>query len=182
MNDIQECGYAHHTKSMNTKLISLSLLFLIISCNTEKDVDDVTSEPDLDSENNSQSSVVYDPSDAIWGYEYNEETEVFELKQLRSIDSNILSGESLEKIINTSWPRIELNFIKISNDTVYVSIPDSRVMTQQMGSAGAESFMVSTTFTFTELNGIHHVSFDFEEGDHAVPGVYDRNSWDRNVD
>lgn len=53
-------------------------------------------------------------------------------------------------------------------------------LTQQMGSAGAESFMISTSFSLTELEGINNVSFDFEEGDHARPGVYNRNSWDRN--
>jgi hypothetical protein len=46
-----------------------------------------------------------------------------------------------------------------------------------MGSAGAESFMITTTYSFTELKGINYVSFDFEEGDHAMPGVYNRNSW-----
>ncbi len=48
-----------------------------------------------------------------------------------------------------------------------------------MGTSGAEGFMVSTTFTFTELNGIKYVSYDFQYGDHANPGVYDRHSWDK---
>ena len=62
-------------------------------------------------------------------------------------------------------------------DTVFIYIPDSGVLTQQMGSAGAEQFMVSTTYSFTELIGITYVSFEFEFGDHANPGVYDRQSW-----
>jgi len=49
-----------------------------------------------------------------------------------------------------------------------------------MGSAGAESFMVSTVYSFTEIKGIKYVSLDFEFGDHANPGVYNRNSWDEN--
>jgi hypothetical protein len=73
---------------------------------------------------------------------------------------------------------VQIKFIGISNDTAFISIPDSEVLTQQMGTAGAESFMISTTFSFTELNGIKYVSFDFEKGDHGVPGVYNRNSWD----
>ncbi len=35
--------------------------------------------------------------------------------------------------------------------------------------------MISTTFSFTELKGIKFVSFNFEEGDHGVSGVYNRN-------
>lgn len=49
-----------------------------------------------------------------------------------------------------------------------------------MGSAGAESFMISTTFSLTELKGVNYVSYDFEEGDPSRPGVYNRNSWDEN--
>lgn len=163
---------------MKTKLILHGLLLLIISCNTAQK-DDEASDTDEKSEISSESSVVYDPSEAIWGYEYNRQTEEYELKQLRSVDRNTLTGETLENIINKTWPRIEIKFIKISNDTAFISIPESEVLTQQIGSAGAESFMSSTTFSFTELIGINHVSFDFEEGDHGVPGVYDRNSWDK---
>ncbi len=164
---------------MKTKLFSLGLLILIISCNTQQNEDKATLDTDGKSEIESESSVVYNSSDAIWGYEQNEQTKEYELKQLRSVDRNTLTGESLEKIINNSWPRIEIEFLKTSNDTAFISITDSKVMTQQMGSAGAMSFMSSTTFSFTELKGINYVSFDFEEGDHAMPGVYDRNSWDK---
>jgi hypothetical protein len=124
--------------------------------------------------------VAHDPLAAIWGYEYNQQTEEFELKQLRSVDRDSLTGETLEKIINKSFLKVQIKFIRTSNDTAFISIPDSKVLTQQMGSAGAESFMISTTFSLTELKDINYVSFDFEEGDHARPGVYNRNSWDEN--
>lgn len=163
---------------MKTKLIPIGLLLLILSCNTQNKDDKVTGDTDENTETGSESSVVYDATEAIWGYEQNQQTGEYELVQLRPVDRNSLTGESLEKIINKSWPRIELKFIRTSNDTAFISIPDSRVMTQQIGSAGAMSFMSSTTFSFTELIGINHVSFDFEEGDHAMPGVYDRNSWE----
>jgi hypothetical protein len=163
---------------MKTELISLGLILLIISCNTSKQDD--RGETDIKSKIDSESSVAYDSSEAIWRYIYNQQTEEFELKQLRSVDRETLTGETLEKIINTSWPRVQVKFIRTSNDTAFLSIPDSEVLTQQMGTAGAESFMISTTFSFTELKGINNVSFDFEEGDHGIPGVYNRNSWDKN--
>jgi len=86
----------------------------------------------------------------------------------------------MEKIINKTWPRVQIKYIKTSHDTAFISIPESEVLTQQMGSAGAESFMVSTVYSFTEIKGIKYVSLDFEFGDHANPGVYNRNSWDEN--
>lgn len=167
---------------MKTKLISLGLILLITGCNPRQQEDRATDDTNAKSEISSESSVVYDPLEAIWGYDYNQQTEEFELKQLRSVDRDTLSGETLEKIINKSWPGVQIKFIRTSNDTAFISIPDSKVLTQQMGSAGAESFMISTTFSLTELKGINYVSYDFEEGDHSRPGVYNRNSWDENKD
>lgn len=164
---------------METKLISLGLILLIIACNAKQQDDSASSGEEEKSELSSESSEVYDPSEAIWRYDFNQQTEEFEVTQLRSVDRDALTGETLEKIINKTWPRVQIKFIRTSNDTAFISIPDSQVLTQQMGSAGAESFMVSTTYSFTELKGINHVSFDFKEGDHGIPGVYDRNSWDK---
>ncbi len=165
---------------MKTILITFGIIFLIISCNTKQQEDREINETDEKNEIGSERSVVYDSSEAIWSYDYNQQTEEFEIKQLRSVDRDALTGEAVEKIINKTWPRVQIKFVRTSNDTAFISIPDSQVLTQQMGSAGAESFMISTTYSFTELKGINHVSFDFEEGDHAIPGVYERNSWDIN--
>ncbi len=165
---------------MKTKLIFLGLILLIIGCNTTKPEERTTNDSNEISESGSESSVDYEPSEAIWIYDYNQQTGESEVKQLRSVDRETLTGETLEKIINKSWPGVQIKFIRTSNDTAFISIPDSEVLTQQMGSAGAESFMISTTFSFTELKGINYISFDFEEGDHAMPGVYNRNSWDKN--
>ena len=97
---------------------------------------------------------------------------------MRQVDNDTLTGETLEKIINKSWPKVQIKFNGTSNDTAFVSIPESEVLTQQMGSAGTEGFMISTTWSFTELKGIGYVAFDFAYGDHAMPGVYNRNSWE----
>jgi hypothetical protein len=173
---------------MKTKLILPGLMILMIGCNTaqqdDKSTVDTADKTTVDTEEKteirSQSSVVYDPSDALWRYDYNEQTQEFAIKQLRSFDRDTLTGQTIEGILNTSWPRIQIKFLRTSNDTAFVSIPDSKVLTQQMGTAGAESYMISTTYSLTELEGINHVSFAFEEGDHAIPGVYNRNSWDAN--
>lgn len=162
---------------MKAKLISIALLFLVLSCNTSQEDTKVDSEKDKEIAIIPDSVVAKESLEAIWKYDFNEQTEEFEVKQLRSVESDAMSGEIIAEIINKSWPRVQIEFTRTSNDTVFISIPDSEALTQQMGSAGAESFMISTTFSFTELKGINHVSFDFEEGDHARPGVYSRESW-----
>jgi len=161
--------------NMKTKII-VFLLILAAGCNSPTDEDNHSinqKENDIGIED-SASSISFEP---VWVYEYNKHTEEFELKKIRSLDNHALSGEILEKIVNQSWPKIQLNFIKISNDTAFVSIPNSQVLTQQMGTAGAEGYMISTTYSFTELSGVAYISFDFTEGDHAIPGVYNRDSW-----
>ena len=163
---------------MRTKLISFGLIFLMVSCNLPRQEDKGISDKEEISVADTLSSVVYDPSGAIWSYDFDQQAGEFEVKQLRPVDRDTLTGEALEKILNKSWPRVQVKFVGTTNDTAFLTIADSEVLTQQMGTAGAESFMISTTFSFTELRGIKYVSFDFAEGDHAVPGVYNRNSWD----
>lgn len=165
---------------MKTAFISLGIAFLIIGCSTTQQDDKKAIDTDEEREIVSESSVVYDPSEAIWSYEFNQQTGESEVQQLRPVDRDALTGEALERIINKSWPGVQIKFIRTSNDTAFISIPDSQVLTQQMGTAGAQSFMISTTYSITELKGINHLAFDFEEGDHGVPGVYNRSSWDAN--
>jgi hypothetical protein len=167
---------AYLVKQMKPTSILLVLIGLIFSCNITPQEDTTLDDSEEKSEMNFESSVVYNPSDAIWHQHYDQQTQEFVMEQIRPVNNDTLSGEILEKIINKSWPSVQIKFIRISNDTAFISIPDSEVLTQQMGTAGAENFMVSTTYTFTELKGIKYVSFDFKEGDHAIPGVYKRNS------
>jgi len=50
-------------------------------------------------------------------------------------------------------------------------------LTQRMGSTGAEHFLATATFTLIEYDSIKFVNFIFEEGDHAKPGLYSRESF-----
>lgn len=68
----------------------------------------------------------------------------------------------------------KLKFIDIQIGIVSVEVVNSRYLTQRMGTTGADAFMATATFTLTEHEKIDAVNFIFEEGDHAVPGVYSR--------
>lgn len=165
---------------MKIKLISIGLIFIMSGCNPTKMEDIVKGDTVGKSRIETGSPVVHGSSSAIWRYDYDQQTDKFEVIQLRPVDVDTLTGGTLEKIINKNWPKVQIKFLRISNDTAFLSITDSEVLTQQIGTAGAMDFLISTTFSFTELKEIKHVSFDFEEGDHAIPGVYNRNSWDKN--
>lgn len=81
-------------------------------------------------------------------------------------------------LTNNLYPEVELQFKKISGDTLYVKIPESNYLTQQMGTTGAEMYMANATFNLTELPGIKYVNFDFNEGDHAAPATLSRGNFE----
>lgn len=108
---------------------------------------------------------------------FNTQTEKFE------IDSNPdFQGEAdtavLIRSLKQRYPQISLVIDHISEDTLYLQIPDALYLTQSMGSAGATTFLIESTFGFTTVPSIKVVNFEFEEGDHAVPGPYTRTSFE----
>ena len=98
----------------------------------------------------------------------------------RTVKEDELTHEKLISIINASYvDKVVLAFVKISHDTIYVKIKDSEYLTERMGTCGADDYLISATFSLTELKNISYANFDFEIGDHASPGTYSRKYyWD----
>jgi hypothetical protein len=69
-------------------------------------------------------------------------------------------------------PKLKLN--KISADTVYLTVINSSYLTQSMGTAGAEDYIVKSGVSLLEIDGINYVDFDFAMGDHAYPGTFSK--------
>ena len=88
-----------------------------------------------------------------------------------------MSAQRVIQLINNNYDSIHLDLVKISHDTIYIHIPKSEMLTERIGSTGAEMFMASTTFSLTAVKGIHYVNYDFVEGEHAAPGVFERNDF-----
>ncbi|MGN6249288.1 MAG: hypothetical protein ACTHNG_13115 [Ginsengibacter sp.] len=101
-------------------------------------------------------------------------------QKLRAPDSTqikTMSSTQLIDLLNQSYPDIHLDFIKISHDTIYVKIPDSSNLTNDIGDTGAENYLASTTYTLTEMKNIRYVNIAMKGGDHAEPGVYSRDDF-----
>jgi hypothetical protein len=129
-------------------------------------------------ENNSEDTVVIqqDPpvvADSITTWQFDSDTDVPVKSGKKYFDS--LTAEKLVSF--TSTDKVKLEFVKISQDTIFVRIKDSEFLSQRMGTTGARSFLSVATYMLTELKGIHYVNFDFTEGDHAVPGTYNRGEF-----
>lgn len=88
-----------------------------------------------------------------------------------------LTAEAVVDFLNKRYPNVQLQFMKTSGDTVYMSIPEATYLTQQMGSTGPQLYFADVVYNLTEIGGIKYVNFDFEEGDHATPAVLNRDSF-----
>ena len=120
------------------------------------------------------SAVVIKNSPNIWTADFEPATNTFTFHKPTNANLATLSANELVASINNNWDSVHLNLIKVSHDTVYVTIPNSQKLTQGLGSTGAENYMATTTFSLTEMKGIKYVNYDFKMGDHAEPGVYSR--------
>ncbi len=156
---------------MRTLLIPV-LMLLLICCNNQQP-DQVAGDDPL-----KPGEGVSRQDKRIWISAYDSSNGEFFLKKQRNFDADTLTAEGLVRDINTGWDNVTLVFDKIVNDTVYVSIPNSVYLTQQMGTAGADAYISSTTYTLTELTGIHFVRYDFEPGDHLTPGTFSRKDFE----
>jgi len=106
-----------------------------------------------------------------------DDTKGFKLQKPTTRGIDTFSAKNLIQLLNNNSDSIYLDYIKTSHDTIYVHIPHSEMLTERIGSTGAEMYLASTTYSLTELKNIKYVNFDFEEGDHASPGVYTRDNF-----
>ncbi|MEO6187630.1 MAG: hypothetical protein ABIO82_00385 [Ginsengibacter sp.] len=168
---------------MTKRLISILLLAVLLSCNSgsnevkeeETVVEDTVYE--FPATAGGDSAIVIRNSPSLWRAEFEDSTNSYKIYKPSDNRLDTLTVQNLVSLINVDWDSIHLNFEKISHDTMYVAIPDSRYLTQNIGSTGAENYMAATTYSLTELKGVQFVNFRFREGDHASPGVYSRKSF-----
>lgn len=164
-------------------LFNLVILFALAGCHsdsanneateiiTEDTVRDKVYDPATDS------AVVIKNSPDIWTADFESATNKLKAHKPTNARPDTLSADKLIASINSNWDSVHLNFIKVSHDTIYVNIPNSKKLTEGLGSTGAENYMTTTTFSLTEMQGIKYVNYDFKMGDHASPGVYSRTDF-----
>ena len=92
-----------------------------------------------------------------------------------------LSVNTILSHINSSNPTIVLEQVRVTADTLFLRITDAHYLTQQMGSSGPDVYIAEVVYNFTELPGIRFVHLDFEEGDHAQPGLFKREDFEVSI-
>ncbi len=112
-----------------------------------------------------------------WQATLNDSTGNLEMKKTEAAGPDSLEIFSVVRFINNGNPRVKMEWVMTSNDTAYLKIADATYLTQQMGSTGAQMWLAAAVYNLTEIPGIRYVTLEFEEGDHASPGTFDRNSF-----
>ena len=128
--------------------LKIYLLIFLFSCNNVADYNTTETKDSLFIESDSTngiSEITGKLKHLIWLPIFDSASNDIELKQQRKVNSDTLTANKLIEEINASWDGIELVFQRISHDTLFVSIPASDVLTKQIGSSGAYSYIASTT-------------------------------------
>lgn len=152
---------------MKKLLPTLVLLFLLASCNNSADKAKETEEDTVE-------TVM---TRLIWQAGLNDSTGRLEMKQVPATEPGELTVPDILDYINHTNPEITLTHIKNSGDTVYLRIADATYLTQRMGSSGPEAYLATVVYNLTDLPGVQYVNMDFEEGDHASPGTFSRDTF-----
>ena len=92
----------------------------------------------------------------------------------RSVEKSELSRISGDHVLS-EFPIIALR--KAEPPTVIVEVVNDKYLSEAMGSSGAQDYLAIATYTLTESPGIKSVEFVFQPGEHAMPGVYSRESF-----
>ncbi len=161
-------------------LLLLSTMILLFSCNNDDYNNEVTASDTTFITVESAKPSIENPAqfkNLVWLPVFDSAKGDFVIKQQRTVKADTLTADKLISEINASWDGIKLELVKTSNDTIYVAVPESTKLTQQMGSSGANSYMYSTTYILTELKNIKFVHFNFIEGDHLAPGTFKRSDF-----
>jgi len=72
-------------------------------------------------------------------------------------------------------PRLRLE--RVGEGIAFVEVINAEYLTQRMGTSGAQNYLAAVTYSLTETPGVRGVNFAFPEGDHAMPGEYNRQSF-----
>ena len=153
--------------------ICLSLLFPLTlwSCMGDSE----SSSTSTDSIANTSDAVVEPKvSSVTWKYD----AEADSMVQLAVPDR--LSIDQVLADLNKQYQSMQLDLVKTSGDTVFVKMNDVTLLSQ-MGSSGNYGVLAEIVYSLTEVRPFQFVHLDFEELDHATPGLYDRERFNNKL-
>lgn len=158
-------------------IFPLLLLSLLFACNNNADKKadgDSTRLRDLPLDSSEADVEELTPDDYyVWKVNTEEKT----IRQNPKLTQPALGVDTLIAGLNEMYPKVKLEKVKLSNDTLYTQIKEADVLTEQMGSAGSEQYIAQAVLNLTAAKGVKFVRIDFEMGSHAMPDVWSRENF-----
>ena len=158
-------------------ILTILLLGFLVSCNNsadKNDTDDSTRLRDLPVDSSEADVEELSPEDFyVWKVDSDGKT----MRQNPKPAAAALGVDTLIAGLNEMYPKVKLEKVKQSNDTLYTQIKEADVLTEQMGSAGSEQYIAQAILNLTSAKGIKYVRIDFEEGSHAMPDVWSKENF-----
>jgi hypothetical protein len=110
-------------------------------------------------------------------YEMNFDNETLD-KNAEFVSSN-LQVDSIIKGLNYRFRDIPIEKVKLSGDTLYAKISNSKYLSEEAGSTGAAAYVAEVVVNITSVADINYVNLGFKKGDHATPGVYAKKDYQK---
>jgi len=147
----------------------------IVSCNTKLPEEKVANKDSAINTAEGDTSAVKKDSHYFWSSEFDNKGLL--MTKARPLPDDSLTVANIIQLQNDLYPEIQVRFDRLSNDTIFVDIPNSTYLTQQTGSSGPEGYFAELTYNLTELKNINYVNIRFKKGDHAEPGTFSRTDF-----
>ena len=124
----------------------------------------------------------YDPdsveiSKLYWHSEFDKELNTEYLEKGEILDLLSKSPNELIEILNRRPAKCKVEYQDLVGDTLTIRVINDEVLTEQMGTTGADCYMAETIYTLTENDLIKYIRFEMDFGSHASPGLYCRNDY-----
>ena len=135
-------------------------------------------EPDLDWVRERLWLLFHDDTPAIWECDESADP-VVPVEEMPSVSPAEMVQEINDRFeaLNPMYESPGLVLEGMDGDTAVVSLAKANVVTEQMGSTGAQCYFAGVTFSLTSFETIEHVRFEIKEGSHGGPGRYDRTDF-----
>ena len=98
-------------------------------------------------------------------------------KKVANVPDSAITVNRILNGLNEKYPEIQLVFQKQGHDTLFVSVPASDYLGNQMGDAGAAAWFADAVINLTSVSGVNYVSFSMEMQSHAQSGVISRENY-----
>ncbi|GAB2832282.1 hypothetical protein [Ferruginibacter profundus] len=162
---------------MKKNIVLMSVFAILFSCNTKKTENEAAHNDTIAPVAHADTAAIIKDSHYFWEAELSATGPGLDMIKTRPIPADSLTAPAIIALLNKETPEIQLSYKKISGDTIFIKIPNSTYLTQQMGTSGADAYLAGLVYNLTEVTGINYVDVRFREGDHAAPGTYARTDF-----